>query len=72
MPVDNARAMVAALKAAGGTVRYTEYPDIGHDVWTKAFEEPELPAWLFAQKRHLVECPGLCAPSANQQLTKNN
>ena len=60
MPVDNARAMVAALKAAGGTVRYTEYLDVGHDVWTKAFAEPELPVWLFAQKRRLTDCPGLC------------
>lgn len=27
------------------------YPNIGHDVWKKAFKEPELLHWLFAQKR---------------------
>ena len=60
MPVANARAMVAALRAAGGTAKYTEYPGIGHDVWTRAFAEPDLPAWLFAQKRQPGDCPGLC------------
>lgn len=60
MTVENARAMVTAFKAAGGTVRYTEYPDAGHEIWTKVFAEPELPAWLFAQKRHVADCPGLC------------
>jgi predicted peptidase len=60
MPVDNARAMVAALKAAGGHVKYTEYPDVAHDVWTRAFAEPDLPAWLFAQRRPPGDCPGLC------------
>jgi predicted peptidase len=44
-------AKVAALRAAGGVVKYTEYPDTGHDVWTIAFAEPGLPDWLFAQKR---------------------
>jgi predicted peptidase len=63
MPVDGTRALVAALKAAGGTVRYTEYPDAAHDVWTRAFQEPDLPDWLFAQRRHPIECTGLCAGS---------
>ena len=60
MPVGNARAMVAALKAAGGTVKYTEYPDLGHDIWTRTFTGPELPTWLFAQRRPTSHCDGLC------------
>ena len=60
MPVANAREMVAALTAAGGVVRYTEYPDLGHEIWTRAFGEPDLPAWLFAQKRQESDCHGLC------------
>jgi len=51
VPVAGSREMVAALKAAGGTVRYTEYPYGQHDVWTIAFADPELFEWLFAQKR---------------------
>ena len=51
VPVDRSREMVRALRAAGGKVKYTEYIDIGHMVWTRAFAEPTLPDWLFAQRR---------------------
>lgn len=51
VPVIGSREMTAALRAAGGTVKYTEYPEAGHDVWTLAFSEPELPAWLFSHRR---------------------
>jgi predicted peptidase len=51
VPVGGSREMVAALKAVGGTVKYTEYPNGQHDVWTIAFADPELFQWLFAQKR---------------------
>ncbi len=49
--VSGARALVAALKAAGGQPRYTEYPKAGHDIWTRVFKEPEIVPWLFAQSR---------------------
>jgi len=62
MPASNAREMVAALKAAGGDVKYTEYPDLGHEIWTRVFAEPELPAWLFAQRRKGTDCQGSCQP----------
>ncbi len=51
VPVSGSRDMVAALKAVGSPVKYTEYPNVGHDVWTVAFAEKGLPDWLFAQKR---------------------
>lgn len=47
-----ARLMVEALKAAGSTsVRYSEYPGVGHGSWGNAFAEPEFFTWMFAQKR---------------------
>lgn len=52
MPVRSARAMVTALRKAGGRVRYSEYPAAGHDVWTFAYREKELPDWLFSQRRN--------------------
>jgi predicted peptidase len=61
MPVANARDMVTALKGAGATVKYTEYSDLSHDIWTRVFAEPELPEWLFAQRRSSAECTGDCA-----------
>ncbi len=51
VPVAGSRELVAALKSAGSSVKYTEYPDVGHDVWTRAYADPQLPDWLFAQKR---------------------
>ena len=49
--VNYARAMISALRKAGGHPRYTEYPGVGHDVYKNAFKEPDLLPWLFAQKR---------------------
>jgi len=51
VPVTLSQAMVESLKAAGATVRYTEYPGVGHNSWTPAYQEPELVDWLFAQRR---------------------
>jgi predicted peptidase len=49
--VDRTRAMIHAIKDAGGNPKYTEYKGVGHDSWTKAYAEPELLSWLFAQHR---------------------
>ena len=65
MPVTNARDMVAALTAAGGAVKYTEYPELGHEIWGRVFAEPDLPAWLFAQHRRSTDCDGSCAAVKN-------
>ncbi len=51
VPVDESRRMVAALEAAGGAPRYTEYPDVAHRAWTPAYREEGLYEWLFAQRR---------------------
>ena len=45
------RAMIEAIKKAGGNPKYTEYKGVGHAVWHQAFAEPELLNWVFAQKR---------------------
>jgi predicted peptidase len=49
--VRRSRDMVAALKAAGGKPKYTEYKGVGHDSWTATYRDPELYKWMFAQKR---------------------
>ena len=51
VPAHWSRDLTAAVKQAGGTARYTEYPGVGHDCWTKAYEEAEMWQWLFAQKK---------------------
>jgi predicted peptidase len=49
--VTRSQEMIAALKKAGGKPEYTEYPGVGHDSWTKAYGDPKLYEWLWAQKR---------------------
>jgi len=51
VPVDLVRQMMKDLKKSGAQPRYSEYHKIGHDVWLKAFAEPDLVTWLAAQRR---------------------
>ncbi|MFS8063183.1 MAG: prolyl oligopeptidase family serine peptidase [Luteimonas sp.] len=51
VPPTDDRLTAAALKAAGGDLRYTEYPDANHNAWDPAYATPELWTWLFAQHR---------------------
>ena len=51
VPVERSRTIVAAIRNAGGTVRYTEYADIGHIIWPSVVKETGLLPWLFAQRR---------------------
>jgi len=46
--VEIARRWVAALRAAGGNPKYTEVPGWGHNVWEKAFADPEVVPWIFS------------------------
>ncbi len=56
VPVSRTREMVAALKKHNSTVKYTEYPKVGHDSWKNAFAEPDLFPWLFEQRlKHLAQ-----------------
>jgi predicted peptidase len=51
VPVNFTRTIVQALKEAGSTnVRYTEYPDDGHQIFGKAISEPGLVEWLSHQR----------------------
>jgi predicted peptidase len=42
--------MIAALKAAGGDPKYTEYPGVGHNSWDKAYGTAELYEWFSKHK----------------------
>ena len=51
VPLPESRRMVDALKAIGGEVNLTIYPETGHDAWTATYDNPELYSWLNAQRR---------------------
>jgi predicted peptidase len=46
------REMVAAIRAAGNrNLRYTEYPDVGHNSWDATYSDADVIAWMLAQQR---------------------
>jgi len=48
----DARLIVEALRRLDADVRYTEFADAGHDEsWQRAYDDPALWQWLFAQRR---------------------
>jgi dienelactone hydrolase len=49
--VERSRTMIEALRAAGGAPKYSELAGVGHDSWTPAYRDPDVLAWLFAQKK---------------------
>jgi len=51
IPVEESRRMAEELRREGADVEYTEYPDVGHNAWERAYADAELAAWLFRQKR---------------------
>jgi predicted peptidase len=44
-------AMARAIRACGGQPRLTIYPDLGHNSWDPAYDDPALYYWLLAQRR---------------------
>lgn len=51
VPPAASRRMIEAIQQAGGQPKFTEYPDLQHDSWTRTYRNPEVLAWLFAQRR---------------------
>ena len=44
--VERSREMIKALKDAGGSPRYDEYPGVNHNSWDKAYATAELYTWF--------------------------
>ena len=51
VPVEESRKAFAALKEAGGEVRYTEIRGGNHNAWDAAYQSEQLPAWLLKMRR---------------------
>lgn len=50
VPPAESQRLVDGLRALGGEVRFTLYPDLGHDSWTRTYADPALYAWLLSHK----------------------
>lgn len=46
VPIAGSRRTLAAVQAAGGQPRSTEYAGAGHDVWRRCYTDPDLRTWL--------------------------
>lgn len=51
VPISESRKMVEALESCGGNVRFTVYPDAGHDSWTETYENPKLFKWFQSHRK---------------------
>ena len=49
--VEKSRAMVKALRDAGGEPKYDELRGVGHNAWDTAYGERKVIEWLFEQRR---------------------
>jgi predicted peptidase len=50
VPISKSREMIEAIKKAGGTPKYTEFPGVGHLSWDQSYATEGLFEWLLAQK----------------------
>ncbi len=51
VPLSQSEEMVEALKAAGGNVEFTVYPEAQHDSWTQTYDNPKLYEWLLSHRK---------------------
>lgn len=58
VPLERSQSMIDAINKKDGHAKLTIYPETDHLSWVEAYEDPELYAWLMAQRRN---------PQANQK-----
>jgi len=51
VPIGMSQEMVDALKKKGSDVKFTIYPDTGHNSWIEAYNNPALYEWFLQHKR---------------------
>ena len=51
VPLKTSQDLVDVLRKHNGNVKFTVYPNAGHDSWTETYDNPELYKWLLKQKR---------------------
>src|SRR5262249_45276891 len=50
VPLAEEQAMVDKAKSRGGDVKFTIYPDAGHDAWTETYNNQAVYDWLLEHK----------------------
>lgn len=68
VPVAGSRDMVNAINQFGPNNRgsfYTEYTDQGHSAWVNAYNNPDLPGWLFTVPPINLSCNDTLVPNVS-------
>ncbi|MCK4543538.1 MAG: prolyl oligopeptidase family serine peptidase [Spirochaetales bacterium] len=55
VPLKRSEEMVAALQKSGCKVKFTVYPDAGHDSWSETYSNPDLYEWFLQHSRSCKE-----------------
>ncbi|MFS1512622.1 prolyl oligopeptidase family serine peptidase [Chengkuizengella sp. SCS-71B] len=55
VPIHHSEEMVKALHQAGGKVKFTIYPHLGHDSWTRTYENEEIYEWMLTHKNENIK-----------------
>lgn len=56
VPLGESEEVVEALKACGGNVKFTVYPEADHDSWTQTYNNPELYDWFLQHRQKKAAC----------------
>lgn len=51
VPIQRSEEIVEALKKIGGNIKFTIYPEAGHDSWTETYNNPELYKWFLEHQK---------------------
>ena len=51
VPLEESEEMVNAIRKRGGDVKFTIYPDAGHDSWTESYNNQELYDWFLEHRK---------------------
>ena len=51
IPVSFSAELVKKLRSLGADVKFTVYPDAGHDSWTETYMNPELYKWFLSHRK---------------------
>jgi predicted peptidase len=49
--IKKSEVMVEAVRKAKGNIKYTVYPGVGHDSWTRTYKNPELYNWFLSHSK---------------------
>ncbi|MEP6596058.1 MAG: prolyl oligopeptidase family serine peptidase, partial [Ginsengibacter sp.] len=52
VPYEESERLIHRLKKFGSNVKFTLYPDLEHDCWTKTYQNQELYNWLLSKSKN--------------------